>query len=64
MIDPNVHEAQSLHVASMAGGAFVEQIGKTDLTQWSELEWATLVDVIITAFQECLRQAYANDPPF
>lgn len=64
MIDPNKHETNALLAASTSGGAFVEAIGKTDLAGWTEQEWATLIDVVVTSFQDFLRQAYADDPPF
>ena len=64
MIDPNKHEINALLAASISGGAFVETIGKTDLTGWTEQEWAALIDVVVTSFQDFLRQAYADDPPF
>ncbi|MEY4157429.1 MAG: hypothetical protein RJB64_2150, partial [Pseudomonadota bacterium] len=54
----------ALAAASITAGAYVEEIGKTDLASWSEQEWATLIDVAVTAFQDFLRQAYADDPPF
>jgi hypothetical protein len=28
------------------------------------VEWSTLIDVVVTAFQDSLRTAYADDPPF
>ncbi len=64
MIDPNKHETDALLAASISGGAFVETIGKTDLSGWTKQEWAALIDVIVTSFQDFLRQAYADDPPF
>lgn len=64
MIHPNIHEQNALIAASEKGGAYVESLGKTDLITWSPEEWATLVDVIVTAFQDFLRTAYADDPPF
>jgi hypothetical protein len=64
MIDPNKHETDALLAASISGGAYVETIGKTDLSGWTEQEWAALIDVIVTSFQDFLRQAYADDPPF
>ena len=64
MIDPNKHETNALAAANISAGAYVEEIGKTDLANWSEQEWATLIDVAVTAFQDFLRQAYADDPPF
>ena len=64
MIYPNKHETDALLAASISGGAYVETIGKTDLSGWTEQEWAALIDVIVTSFQDFLRQAYADDPPF
>ena len=64
MIDPNKHETDALLAASISGGAYVETIGKTDFSGWTEQEWAELIDVIVTSFQDFLRQAYADDPPF
>ena len=64
MIDPNEHETAALEAASQAGGAFVESLAKTDLVKWSPQEWSGLVDVIVTEYQDTLRPAYADDPPF
>lgn len=64
MIDPNKHEVNALAAASVMGGAYVESIGKTDLATWQEAEWAELVEVIVTAYQDHLQNAYADDPPF
>jgi hypothetical protein len=63
MIDPNKHETAALAAAAVTGGEYVEAIGKTDLATWTVPEWATLVDTIVTAFQDSLRAAYADDPP-
>ena len=64
MIDPNTHELNALAAAGAEGGAYIESLGKTDLARFTQKEWATLVDVIVTAFQDHLREAYADDPPF
>jgi hypothetical protein len=64
MIDPNKHENNALAQACLSGGAYVETIGKTDLGSWTEQEWAALIDVVVTSFQDFLREAYADDPPF
>jgi hypothetical protein len=64
MIDPNKHENNALAQACLSGGAYVETIGKTDLASWTEQEWAALIDVVVTSFQDFLREAYADDPPF
>ena len=64
MIDPNKHELNALAAASSSGGEYIESIAKTDLTTFTQSEWSTLIDVLITAFQDHLRNAYADDPPF
>ncbi|RYU56296.1 hypothetical protein EWI61_14560 [Methylolobus aquaticus] len=64
MINPNIHERSALLDASAAGGTYVESLGRTDLATWTPEEWATLIDVVITRFQDSLRTAYAEDPPF
>lgn len=64
MINPNIHEKTALAAAGAEGGAYVESLGRTDLATWSPEEWAALVDVIVTRFQDSLRTAYADDPPF
>ena len=64
MIDPNEHEVAALRQASAVGGEYIESLGRTDLAQWSEQEWTTLIDVVVTAFQDDLREAYIQYPPF
>lgn len=64
MLDPNIHERNALNDAGQAGGAFVEALAKTDLAAWTAGEWSQLVDVIVTAFQDSLRTAYADEPSF
>ena len=49
MIDPNTHELNALAAAGAEGGAYVESLGKTDLARFTAQEWATLVEVIVTA---------------
>ena len=62
MTDPSDVELAALAAASQAGGEYVESIGKMELASWSAHEWATLVEVIVTAFQNSLRAA-ADDLP-
>jgi len=64
MIDPNQHETNALAAACQTGGEYVESLAKTDLATFTEVEWSSLIDVVVTAFQDSLRTAYADDPPF
>ena len=63
MIDPKKHEVQALAAASREAGEYVESLAKTDLATFTGEEWATLIEVAVTAFQDHLRTAYANEPP-
>ena len=64
MIDPNQHETNALAAACQTGGEYVESLAKTDLATFTAVEWSILIDVVVTAFQDSLRTAYADDPPF
>ena len=64
MIDPNTHELNALSAAGTEGGAYVESLAKTDLAQFTAQEWATLVEVVVSAYLDSLHRAYGEDPPF
>ena len=64
MIDPNTHELNALAAAGTEGGAYVESLAKTDLTRFTTQEWATLVEVVVSAYLDSLHRAYGEDPPF
>ena len=61
MIDASEHERAALAVAGISGGEYVERTGRTDLALWSAEEWSVLIDVIVTAYQDHLRAAHADD---
>jgi len=68
MIDKDDDERAALQEAGQEAGAFVESLGRTDLAAWASQEWATLVEVIVTAYQDALACARAriadDDIPF
>lgn len=64
MIDPTSHEREALAQASAQAGAYIEALGTTNLAHWSPEAWEALIALIVTAFQDALRQAYDEDPPF
>jgi hypothetical protein len=61
MIDASEHERAALTAAGISGGEYVERTGRTDLTLWTAEEWSVLIDVIVTAYQDHLRAAHADD---
>ena len=62
MIDKDDEERAALVDAGREGGAFVESLGRTELAAWTPEEWATLVEVIVTAYQDALFRARDGIP--
>ena len=62
MIDKDDEERTALSEAGQEGGAFVESLGRTELGTWTPQEWATLVEVIVTAYQDALFRARDGIP--
>lgn len=56
VIDPDEHEIAAIQAASPMAGEYLESIGKTDLAVLSDAEWLTLLEVIVTAYQDALAQ--------
>jgi hypothetical protein len=61
MIDPSQHERAAMDHAVAMAGEYIESRGRTDLMTWSREEFATLVEVIVTAFTDRLRDL-GDDP--
>jgi hypothetical protein len=68
MVDPDEHEQAAIVAASPMAGEYLESIGKTDLAVLTEAEWLTLLEVVVTAYQDALvrrldgRRALAAEP--
>ena len=60
MVDPTEHEAAAMRAASPVAGEYVDSLGRTDLASFSEDEWLMLIEVIVTAYTDALRDL-AND---
>lgn len=52
MVDPDEHEIAAIAAANPMAGEYLESIGKTDLAVLTEAEWLTLLEVVITAYQD------------
>ena len=52
VIDPDEYEIAAIEAASPMAGEYLESIGKTDLAVLTEAEWLTLLEVVITAYQD------------
>jgi hypothetical protein len=61
MIDSTRYERAAMdHTVEMAG-EYIESLGRTDLMTWSTDEFASLIEVIVTAFTDRLREL-GDDP--
>jgi hypothetical protein len=61
MIDPTRHERAAMDHAVAMAGEYIESLGRTDLMAWSPEEFASLIEVIVTAFTDHLRE-HGDDP--
>jgi hypothetical protein len=61
MIDPTRHERAAMNHAVERAGEHIESLGRTDLMTWSPDEFATLIEVIVTAFTDRLRELGEDD---
>ena len=61
MIDPTRHERAAMDHAVAMAGEHIESLGRTDLMTWSPNEFAVLIEVIVTAFTNRLREL-SDDP--
>ena len=61
MIDPTRHEQAGMDHAVAIAGEYIESLGRTDLMTWSPDEFAVLIEVIVTAFTDRLREL-GEDP--
>lgn len=52
VVDPDAHESAAIAAASPMAGEYLESLGKTDLALLTEAEWLTLLEVIVTAYQD------------
>jgi hypothetical protein len=55
MVDPTEHEVAAMRAASPVAGEYVESLGKTDLAAFSKDEWLALIEMIVTAYTNTLR---------
>jgi hypothetical protein len=61
MIDPTRHEQAAIDHAIALAGEHIESLGRTDLMTWSPEEFASLIEVVLTAFTDRLRELGDDD---
>lgn len=55
VIDPTADEQAAMAAAVPMAGEYVDSLGKTDLVDFSRKEFLTLIEVIVTAYVDRLR---------
>ena len=63
MQDQDHIEIESMYAASDAGGAYLDEIGQTDLTQMNHRQWMTFIETVIREF-ETTRSKLTVEIPF
>ena len=63
MQDQDHIEIESMYAASDAGGAYLDEIGQTDLTQMDNRQWMTFIETVIHEF-ETTRSKMTVEIPF
>lgn len=61
-LDP--YEEQALEDGGNAGGAYLDEIGKTDLAELTAEEWAKLWRTGFAAYTESMRDIVSREVPF
>ena len=61
MIDPTRHGRAAMDHAVEMAGEHIESLGRTDLMTWSAEEFSALIEVIVTAFTDRLRELGDDD---
>lgn len=56
MNDPDENEIAALEHAGAMGGEYLDEIGETDLAKLTVEQWMTLVEAIVTGYQDRLRE--------
>jgi len=66
MNNPTIHEIAAIEAASGPAGEFIEdRIRETDTAQWSQDEWLSFLECVVTAYTDELRRlSDSGEPPF
>jgi len=64
VIDPNEDEVAAMQAAGTLAGEYLEHLKKTDVATFSEGEWNTLIETVVTGYIEEMQRRTQKDPPF
>lgn len=58
------YERRALEDGGNAGGAFLDEIGKTDLAELDEVEWSTFLSRVLVGYADSMREIVSKEVPF
>lgn len=57
-------EVDALEHGGMAGGEYLDSIGKTDLAELTEEQWGEFLGKVLEGYSDHMRGKVTEDPPF
>jgi hypothetical protein len=64
MVDPTEAEVAALQAAGRLAGEYMEYLKKMDVSTFTEAEWNTLIETVVTGYVEEMQRRTQDDPPF
>jgi hypothetical protein len=60
----DAYEQQALEDGGNAGGAFLDEIGKTDLASLDEHEWSRFLGIVLQGYADSMREIVRTEVPY
>lgn len=61
MIDPTKDEKAAMRVGGIAGGEYLDEIGKSDLASLDDAQWETFIRCVVTGYIEEMQRRVKPD---
>ena len=61
---PSSSTSQAMEAAGKLAGEYMEHLKKTDLMEFSESEYATFIECVVTGYIEEMQRLGSDKPPF
>jgi hypothetical protein len=60
----DTYEEQALEDGGNAGGAYLDEIGKTNLAELTEEEWSRFLGLVMTGYADSMREIVSREVPY
>jgi hypothetical protein len=61
VIDPTKDEKEAMRVGGIAGGEYLDEVGKSDLASFTDVEWDTFIRCVVTGYIEEMQRRVQRD---